>query len=117
MNQKRLPTPKKTATANELMSAPGQVLPGCGNRRFKPHSRDAILVAPPRSIEGILQVHAEVNHITKELDLALRLNITTNKAESDKGFLGMQHHCRNDRMARPLVWRDRVWMSRIKRET
>src|SRR5690606_12632715 len=74
------------------------------------------LVAHARRVAGLLQVHAEVDEVAQDLDLALRLHVAAHDAESEQGAAGPRRKARNNSMKGPLAGRVGVRVRRIERE-
>lgn len=57
----------------------------------------------PGCFYGILDVHAKVNEIDHQLDVALGLHIRLHYPKGHKGLLPLKQHSRDDGMGKPFM--------------
>ena len=57
----------------------------------------------PWCISSLLQIHAEVDQVDHDLDMALGLHGATHHTETDPGFAVFGDESRDDGMERPLT--------------
>ena len=73
-------------------------------------------VAEPRGVAGLLDVHAEVDHVAEHLHVPLRLHVAPHHAEAEPGLAVLGDEAGDDRVERPLVRLEAVGVRRVERE-
>src|SRR5689334_14845722 len=79
-----------------------------GHRLGLTFGRGRTFVLDARRVAGFLQVHAEIDQVHHDLDVALRLHVAAHHTEADPRLAVLRDEGRNDRVERTLAGLERV---------